>query len=238
VAFNSDRAGTMNLWLHSLRDRSTRQLTTGAGGDFQPSWSPDGKTIVFFSSREGKSDTDIWSVDVASGKLTALTRGRSLDLNPFFSPDGTQIVFQSDASGRLELWVMAADGSQLRQLTNVGAMGHFIRWLRDGYIYFRSPSATMVMRIAPAGGAAQPVTADAGSHISFSPDGTRIIDVKGHKAVWLNPIGGTPKKIFEFGDADVRIDYPVWSPDGKWLLFDWFKPKEGDLWLGEGIGGK
>jgi hypothetical protein len=36
----------------------------------------------------------------------------------------------------------------------------------------------------------------------------------------------------------VRIDYPVWSPDGKSLLFDWFQPKEGDLWLAEWTGGK
>ena len=211
---------------------------SGAGGDFQPTWSPDGKTIVFFSSRDGKADTDIWSLDVATGELTALAQGRSIDLNPFFSPDGKRIVFQSDSSGRLELWTMNADGSQLRQLTTVGAMGHFIRWLPDGYIYFRSPSSTKLLRVAASGGEPQPTLGDAGSHGSFSPDGSRFIDVRGHKAVWLSTLDGQAKKIFEFGDADVRIDYPVWSPDGKWLLFDWFKPKEGDLWLGEGIGGK
>ena len=235
IAFNSDRAGTMNLWLHSLRDRATRQITSGAGGDFQPAWSPDGKTLVFFSSRGGKADTDIWKVDVASGALTPLTQGRSLDLNPFFSPDGKEIVFQSDSSGRLELWVMASDGSRIRQLTTTGATGHFIRWLGDGYIYFRSPSNVKLMRVRFTGGEPEATAADAGSHISFSPDGARIIDVRGHKALWLIPLQGEPRKLFEFEDADVRIDYPVWSPDGKWLLFDWFKPKEGDLWLAEGI---
>jgi Tol biopolymer transport system component len=235
IAFNSDRAGTMNLWLHSLSDHTTRQITSGAGGDFQPTWSPDGKTLVFFSSRGGKADTDIWSVDAASGKLTPLTQGRSLDLNPFFSPDGKEIVFQSDSSGRLELWVMAADGSRRRQLTTIGATGHFIRWLRDGYIYFRSPSNVKLLRVSSSGGEPQVTVADAGSHISFSPDGTRIIDVRGHKALWLIPMQGDARKLFEFEDADVRIDYPVWSPDGKWLLFDWFKPKEGDLWLAEEI---
>ncbi|MDB4883479.1 MAG: pknB 8 [Gemmatimonadetes bacterium] len=238
IAFNSDRGGSMNLWVYSLRDRTTRQITRGAGGDFQPTWSPDGKTLVFFSSRGGKADTDIWSVDVASGRLTPLTRARSLDLNPFFSPDGRQIVFQSDASGRLELWLMNADGSQVRQLTTVGAMGHFIRWLADDNIYFRSPSSTSLLRVAPTGGEPRVAAPDVGSHMSFSPDGTRYIDVRGHKAVWLFQLnGGEARKIFQFDDADVRIDYPVWSPDGRSLLFDWFKPKEGDLWLGEGLGG-
>jgi hypothetical protein len=78
--------------------------------------------------------------------------------------------------------------------------------------------------------------AEAGSHISFSPDGSRLIDVRGHKVVWVSSLSGEARKVFEFSDADVRIDYPVWGPDGKALLFDWFKPKEGDLWLAETAG--
>ena len=234
IAFNSDRGGSMNLWIYSLRDHTTRQITSGAGGDFQPTWSPDGKTLVFFSSRGDRSDTDIWSVDVATGTLHRLTSTKSLDLNPFFSPDGTQIVFQSDASGRLELWIMPADGhAPPKQLTTVGAMGHFIRWRSDGNIYFRSPFSPTLLRIPASGGNPQQAAVDVGSHISFSPDGSRFIDVKGHKALWLFPLTGGATKLFEFDDPDVRIDYPVWSPDGQWVLFDLFKPKEGDLWLGE-----
>jgi Tol biopolymer transport system component len=30
---------------------------------------------------------------------------------------------------------------------------------------------------------------------------------------------------------DVRIDYPVWSPDGKWFLFDRFRAQGGDIWM-------
>jgi Tol biopolymer transport system component len=237
IAFNSDRGGSMNLWVYSLKDHAARQITSGPGGDFQPSWSPDGKTLTFFSSRGGKAGTDIWKVDVASGQLTELTNGRSLDINPFFSPDGKRIVFQSDASGRIELWLMQADGTQLHQLTSTGATGHFMRWLADGNIYFRSPSSPSLMRVSPAGGEPEVTGKQVGSHMSFSPDGTHYIDVRGHKALWLYSLkADSAKQIFEFQDADVRIDYPVWSPDGKSLLFDWFKPKEGDLWLAEGIG--
>jgi serine/threonine protein kinase len=38
-------------------------------------------------------------------------------------------------------------------------------------------------------------------------------------------------QIFAFPDPDVRIDYPTWSPDGRWVLFDRAAPKVGDLWL-------
>ncbi len=130
VAFNSDRAGDMNVWLFTLADSNTRQLTTGQGGDFQPNWSPDKKRIAFFSSRSGSPN--IWEVDIGSGLLERLTSNSGVNVNPFYSPDGKLIAYQSDQSGRLEVWVMNADGSNPRRLTNVGVTGHFMRWSGDG----------------------------------------------------------------------------------------------------------
>jgi Tol biopolymer transport system component len=70
-----------------------------------------------------------------------------------------------------------------------------------------------------------------GAHMSFSPDHTRIMDVAGHRTLWCSPLEhGEPRKVFEFDDGDSRIDYPVWSPDGRWILFDRFLPQGGDVW--------
>jgi Tol biopolymer transport system component/tRNA A-37 threonylcarbamoyl transferase component Bud32 len=239
IAFNSDRSGDMNIWLHSLADGSTRQLTKGPGGDFQPTWSPDGRWIVFFSSRSGNAD--IWKVEVASGKLVQLTKVPSIDINPFFSPDGRQIAYQSDQGGRLEVWLMSADGGEARELTRVGAGGHFLRFSRDGRdVVFRCPTCGgkgQTMRVPVGGGDPQRVGEQAGgSHISFSPDFSRIMDVTGHKTLWVSPLtGGAPEKVFEFADPHVRIDYPVWSPDGRFVLFDRFRPQGGDIWVMEGF---
>jgi len=75
-----------------------------------------------------------------------------------------------------------------------------------------------------------------GSHMSLSPDHSLIMDVIGHKTLWVSPlVSGKPEKVFEFDDPDVRIDYPVWSPDGKWVLFDRFRPQGGDIWMMENI---
>jgi len=41
--------------------------------------------------------------------------------------------------------------------------------------------------------------------------------------------------VFEFQDPDIRIDYPVWSPDGRWVLFDRLRPQGGDIWVLDGI---
>jgi len=236
VAFNSDRDGEMNIWVRDLGGGSTKPLTRGPGGDYQANWSPDGKSIVFFSSRSGSAN--IWKADVASGALTPLTNDASIDVNPFYSPDGKWIAFQSDRSGRLEVWVMGADGSAPRQLTRTGVSGHFLRWTADGSgVVFRCPCGgkSQTMKVGLEGGDPQPTAEVAGgAHMSFSPDGSSIIDVVGHKTVWVSPLGGgKPSQVFAFDDPDSRIDYPVWSPDGKELLFDRFRPQGGDIWLME-----
>ena len=237
IAFNSDRGGDMNIWVQELSGASARQLTHGAGGDYQANWSPDGGTILFFSSRSGIPN--IWSVDAASGDVKRLTESDSLDINPFFSPDRRSIAFQSDRSGRLEVWVMNADGSDPRALTSTGVAGHFLLWTRDSKaLLYRTPgSESRTMRVSIEGGEPEPTARVAGgAHMSFSPDLSRVMDVVGHKELWVSPLsGGEPEKVFEFDDADARIDYPNWSPDGRRVLFDRFRPQGGDVWTMEGF---
>ena len=234
IAFNSDRGGEMNIWIHSLKDGSTRQVTAGPGGDFQPNWSPDSARIAFFSSRHKRPA--IFTVEVESGKLTALTPGDSIDAGPFFSPDGTHIAFQSDRTGRTEVWVMRADGGDPRQLTRVGASGHFVRWTNQGdAVVFRCPCGgkNVIMAAPVAGGDATPFAEiNGGAHMSFSPDRARIMDVVQHRVLWVSPVKvGQPEKVFEFPDPNSRIDYPVWSPDGRYVLFDRQRPEGGDIWV-------
>lgn len=236
IAFNSDRGGDMNIWVKSLEDGSERQITRGPGGDFQATWSPDGRRLVFFSTRAGSMD--IWDVAVDGGEPRRLTTGTSSDGNPFYSPDGTRIAYHSDGDGRMEVWVMNADGSAARQLTRAGVMGHFMRWSPDGRsIYFRSPGTGGNLRtlvVSLEGNEPRKVETRGGAHMSFSPDFTRMMDVLDHKTLWVTPMtGGEPVSIFASDDPAVRIDYPTWSPDGKWVLFDRFKPEGGDIWLME-----
>jgi Tol biopolymer transport system component/predicted Ser/Thr protein kinase len=238
VAFNSDRAGDMNIWLFTLADSNARQLTTGRGGDFQPNWSPDEKKIAFFSARSGSPN--VWEVEFVSGTLRPLTSNSGVNVNPFYSPDGILIAYQSDQSGRLEVWVMKADGSNPRRLTNVGVTGHFMRWSDDGReIVFRCTCSgkPATMKVSVEGGDPQPFAEMmGGSHISFSPDRSRIMDVVGHRVLWVSPVsGGKPERVYEFPDSDVRIDYPVWSPDGRWVMFDRFRPQGGDIWALNGV---
>lgn len=237
IAFNSDRSGEMNIWLREASG-DVRQVTSGPGGDYQPAWTPDGRALAFFSARGG--NTDIWRVDLGDSSLTRLTDDPALDTNPFYSPDGSHIAFVSDRSGRSEVWIMRADGSEQRQLASVGCWGHFLVWTRDGAaVVFRGERERQpeIFRVAVASGEARalpPVMS--GGHMSFSPSESLIMDVRGHKVLWAYPVGGQPPyTVYQFADRDVRIDYPVWSPDGRWVLFDRAAPRGGDLWSLEGF---
>ena len=173
-------------------------------------------------------------------RSTRLTADPALDINPFYSPDGRRVAFLSDRSGRAEVWVMAADGSEQRQLSSVGASGHFLLWTRDSRsVIFRTANATQIQifRVSVDDGAlvSMPEVAS-GWHMSFSPSQARILDVRDHRTLWVYGVdGGSRTKVFEFPDPDVRLDYPLWSPDGRWILFDRAAARGGDLWLVEGI---
>jgi Tol biopolymer transport system component len=237
IAFNSDRSGEMNIWIQDPDEKPPRQLTHGPGGDYQATWSPDGRTLAFFSSRGGTPD--IWTVEAGTGELHHLMRTPSLDINPSYSPDGRFIAFQSDRNGRLEIWVMHADGSAPRALARTRVTGHFLRWTKDGSgVVFRAAgNPARTMRVPLTGGEPEPIGDIAGgAHMSFSPDHSRIMDVVGHRELFVSRLdGGAPEKVFEFDDPDARIDYPVWSPDGKSVLFDRFRPQGGDIWVMEGV---
>jgi len=135
---------------------------------------------------------------------------------------------------------MNADGSGPRQLTNTGVTGHFMRWSDAGReVIFRCTCGgkPATMKVAVDGGDPQPFAEMmGGSHMSFSPDRSQIMDVVGHRVLWVSPVhGGKPEKVYEFPDDEVRIDYPVWSPDGRWVLFDRFRTQGGDIWAMSGV---
>jgi Tol biopolymer transport system component len=234
IAFNSDRDGEMHIWLHSVADGTTRPLTSGPGGDFQPNWSPDGRTIVFLL--------------VALGERPRLVGGRR------FRNDAAAHARLFDERQPVLLPRRRAPRIPFRPQRPHGGVGGARRRQRDAaaqprrcdgplhaldrgraFHRFRCPceGRPRTERVAVDGGAAEPTAeVQGGSHMSFSPDGRTVMDAVGHRALWASPLAsGRPVKVFEFEEPDARVDYPVWSPDGRFILFDRFRPQGGDVWI-------
>jgi Tol biopolymer transport system component len=165
--------------------------------------SPDGKTIVFTSLKDG--DLDIYTMNVDGTNVRRLTSAPGYDGGPFFSPDGKQIVYRAyhptDSAelaeyrallaqhivrpNKMEIWVMNADGSGQRQVTHLGGAN-----------------------FAP----------------YFTPDGTRIIFSSNYKnphsgnfdLYLVRPDGSGLEQVTSSPEFD---GFPQFSPDGKHLVW-------------------
>ncbi len=110
-----------------------------------PSWTPDGKRIIFSSDRGGGKVYQIYTINPDGTDIQALTddktdTGTATDrVLPLVSPDGKQIVFlagklnfQVAEGGKYDVYVMNADGSNVRQLTTVNNVVLGLAWSPDG----------------------------------------------------------------------------------------------------------
>ncbi len=201
---------TYEIYVANADGTKVKALTNNDAYDAEATISPDGKTIVFTSTRDG--DLDIYSMDINGKNVKRLTNEVGYNGGPFFSPDGKQIVYRayypkSDAElarykellardliepNVFEIWVMNADGSNKRQVTHLAAAS-----------------------FAP----------------FFTPDGKAIIFSTDHFDV---KTPGAPRRQPNFDLAVINVDgtgleritynvtfdgFPMFSPDGKKLVF-------------------
>ena len=96
--------------------------------DTSPSWSPDGKQVVF-ASRDGENFTwEIHRIDAEGGGWQNLTNNAANDTRPAWSPSGEQIAFSSDRDGDYNIYVMNPDGENVLGLTNHPADDYAPSW--------------------------------------------------------------------------------------------------------------
>jgi dipeptidyl aminopeptidase/acylaminoacyl peptidase len=141
--------GTQHLFTVPADGGSPRQLTSGPYDFGAPELTPDGKTIVFGGGPRVPDaeyiwrESDIYSLDIASGNVKQLTTRKGPDGQPSLSPDGKLIAYtgydySDDTWVDSKLYVMNVDGSNPRVLTeSLDRTPSGLLWAKDGSgIYF------------------------------------------------------------------------------------------------------
>src|SRR5262249_9255004 len=218
--------GNFSLCLMNSDGSGSRALTdTGRWSgtyvyDELPSWSPDGKQIVFQSNRGDVVDYGIWVIG-SDGRSLHRRDGNANgdgDYSPAWSPDGTRIVFESDTGDSYDLYLMDTDGTLRRRLTHTDADEDSPAWSPDGtkIVYTRWVDNFSQLWLMDADGSGQhALTRGASDEVNphFSPDGTKILfssDRGGNFDLGAMPAdGGTRERLTANDAAEV---YPTWQP--------------------------
>ena len=168
VTYRADGGGYIkpgydHVFLVAADGGAPRQLTFGDVNDAGPlSWTPDGKTIILSAVRTADwerepNNSEVYSLDIATGTMAALTKRYGPDASPSVSPDGQHIAYLGyDDTHRshdnLDLYVMNRDGSGTRLLDKGLDRGiNDLTWAHDGRSVFMSYDDHGLKRVARIG---------------------------------------------------------------------------------------
>lgn len=201
-----------------------------AKGLVGPALSPDGQSAVF------KALNDLWLTPTVGGPARKLTDDAAYEVDPVWSPDGKSIAFASDRAGQTHLFVLGVASGAARQVTSGDGAQTSPAWSPKGdrIAYQTETGETRLLDLAT--GATKPLipVLETPGRPSWSADGRTIVvtavsqrrnrilavDVESGRQTWHDP--APFRSISTRGD-----DGPVWSPDGKHLLFS----MESTLWI-------
>jgi dipeptidyl aminopeptidase/acylaminoacyl peptidase len=193
-----------HIWTYQPASRRLRQITNSAKSEFNPRWSPDGRTLAFLSDRD--EGTQVYLIAMDGGEAKRLTEGKNSIRAFEWSPDGSQIAFlapeaKTDAEEKKEkdkddarivdkddkrarLWVIDVATKKVRQLTTGAWEVAEAKWAPAGDRLIVSatdhPESDQDMHrifsVAVTDGQMQPIATPRGpfGQLTVSPDGKMV----------------------------------------------------------------
>ncbi len=197
-------------------------FTTQPGFDCYPSFSPDGKYIVYMKEHDKNRDLFIAEIE-ANGEpgkdILQLTDAPEHDYEPNWSPDGEHIAFTSRRDGNSEIYVMDADGSHVTRLTENPSLDWRPVYSPDGqWIVFESwrSGTSDIYLMRSDGSNLQQLTTDPAEdgNPTWSPDGKYIVfhsQRTGSYQLFILEVAH-PDNQWHLQTSSPRALLPVWSP--------------------------
>jgi TolB protein len=190
-----------DIYMTDLKGKKLQKLVSSPGYDAEATISPDGNKMIFTSTRNG--DLDLYVMDLNTKKTIQVTNTPGYDGGAWFSPDSKKIVWRASrpqpgaeleeynallkeglvAPTKMEVFTANADGSDAKQVTDLGQANWAPNWMPDGRIIFCSnheykrgfPFNMYTMNAD--GSNIEKISRDKGfdAFPMFSPDGRKII---------------------------------------------------------------
>ncbi len=218
IAFVSDRddGRTLQIWTMDAEGDNPHQLTFGPGNKSYPTWSPDGRRLLFVAP--GGTDDfgndlalDIWVINQDGTEIKNVTHHPGDDTEPAWAPDGSTILFTSDRVNDLRQ-VFRMDAACLDE--------------EEGACWDVNPtnlSQGFAVEYSPA----------------WSPNGRTIavsasINSAPGRIYLRSPVPGDPTRL-DSRDRILGAQDLTWSPDGQLLAFTWVQPTMNEIYVVDGV---
>lgn len=228
LVYASDAGGGADIWEMEADGTGQKQLTAGAGRNYAPVVSSDGRYVFFHSNRSGS--WQIWRMDRDGGNSVQMTKEKDESNWPEVTPDGKWVLYQHATGGVPTLWKMPVDGGAATQITSTLSMRPAVSLDGKSVAFWEKedkPGTPWRITIAAldTGVVSKRLDipqspASSNSVIHWTEDGTGILFIdfrNGVTNLMLQSLDGSPRKQLTQFAKEVFYSFDF-SPDGRLVL--------------------
>lgn len=228
------------IWLATVKNGESRNLTPNWGTSYRPAWSPDGEKLAFYSDKHGKAQLWVWERGENEPRLASEVTIRPFSQSgppPLWTPDGTRIVVKLQPETEVieetlpdreavSVTVFASCAPEETPVDKENPEGESELWWPSWGHWFRSDVGVITVATGEVRMLAQ------GFHpfgLRISPDGTtvgimnfrgfeKLENAQGLYKFYLCPLDGTPPELISDSLRFHGLSFS-WSPDGRYIAY-------------------